>query len=192
MVDERLVQPIDAYDCGMQLNQYRTNGVLLNNYGLQSIFAAMACGFIDKEPYPISGFNKCVNLGKEIIKNEINACEKELIADNILSRYIANLRTKILILDLAIPFKQTMANNNIWAIISPNENDDGSWCVVLKNMDAPGYSFHSDWIANPRSCGIAGVKFIHKGGHFAICETKESAIELTESLFKILQIPLEI
>ncbi|MCC6323797.1 MYG1 family protein [Candidatus Nomurabacteria bacterium] len=184
LVDQKIVQPIDANDNGIDTFSLKNAGGL---YVIQNFLYAFRPTWKEPAEYDIAFF-KCVDFAKILLKREIVRARAQVEAKNIIeSFYEKALDKRIIELDAQYPWKDfILQHEEPLYIISPK---DGMWRIecVLKER----YSFENrkslpeSWAglrdeALEKVTGVKGASFCHNGRFLIVAKTRVAIIELAK------------
>ena len=185
MVETKLVMPIDAIDNGINLSNSIIEGV--SDYTLsKTIWAIGESG--EKEEMGVL-FNQCLDFAYLIIKSEIKKAELAIEGELAVEKEIKRQNEPaILILESYYPWVHAVSRyKKVMFVIFPNKGDE-RWCIQAARDDSVKFgndraSFPESWrsLAGEeleKASGLVGASFCHKGGFFAIGNTKEVAVEM--------------
>lgn len=193
IVDESIVQPIDASDTGYE--SFRAEKESLNTYVLDIMI---------KSFNPIKGRNedaykmflKAVNIAFDILEREIyKAKQKKIDMEKVKEIYENTEDKRILVFDEIMSFGKVLDDipEPIYSI-SPGESGE-DWRVYAipvnsRNSYNQRKKFPEDWggLRNEefeRVSGVVGAKFCHRAGFLCGAKTKDGALELAKRSLKV-------
>lgn len=179
-VDKKLVQPIDAYDCGVKLD---------SDFNLGALFAYLRPSFIEVEngtqKWPDKVFEEFCVISELIIKRYIGQVTSSYILERRVAESIYDYHP-VLILDFRVRMSEieTILKNYphiTVVIICQNPKKGDTWTVNIPK-GSPS-KFPEDWLgksgdAFAHACGLPDVDFCHVEGFTLTCKSKETAILL--------------
>ena len=151
--------------------------------------------FFSKEEYGEEYEKDLAEVFKHVFKNYIDMQMFKLSSKKYVESEVKKQSGHILVLRDRAYWQDWIANmpeaKRIWFIVMPTES--GTWkvkpvpCKYKPNGYRKGFPFA--WYgyrkeAGDNSLGIEGVSFIHNEGFLAICETLESAIQLSRKAYE--------
>jgi uncharacterized UPF0160 family protein len=185
-IDETLVQPIDANDCGIN-----TIEPIIPNcfpYTVQSIVWTRLPSWREEDVINLNReFHSLVLFAKGIISREIEKGKDNLMAKEEVTRAYDQSRDKaIIILEQNYPFEETLVQypEPIY-VVSPRL--DGTWRVGAVPTAVGSYTlrkpFPEAWggfsnEALQTMTGVKGALFSHRANFLVVAKDKESALKL--------------
>lgn len=183
MIDEKLVQAIDANDNGVDLSI--TNGPA-NPYFIQSAFYSFRPSWKEPQDYD-SQFFKVVDIAKKILEREILKSKDSFDGEKFIYEiYQKSENKKLLIFDLKYPWEEnTVKYSEPLIVVAPRP--DGRWKAeaVFKKIGGMErrISFPVSWAGNRddelvQITGVSDAIFCHNGLFMVVAKSKEGAIAL--------------
>lgn len=179
-LDKELVQPIDAYDCGVKVD---------SGFNLGALFAYLRPSFIEIEngtqKRPDNVFEEFCVMAELIIKRFIGQVTSSYILERRVTESIYDYHP-VLILDFRVRMSEieTILKNYphiTVVIVCQNPNKGDTWTVNIPK-GSPS-TFPKDWLGKSgdsfaHACGLPDVDFCHVEGFTLTCKSKETAILL--------------
>jgi len=184
MIDEKLVQSIDANDNGINLFDVRGD---VSPYTIQDLLFCYRPSWKEKQDYD-KAFMELVPIAVKIISREIIKTRDSLEASNIVNKAYEKAEDKrIVILDGHYPWGEILYQHK--EVIYVVSVKSGLWRVEAVRKEKYGFEtrkpFPESW-AGKRDDDLAeitGVKdatFCHNGRFLAVAKSKEGAMELAQ------------
>lgn len=185
MVDQKIVQPIDAHDNGYAFVEYLYDDV--REYSINSICASFGATWKEQDRYD-EAFMEVVHVLEKIIRREIkNAQDKAEAIPLVEAMYERAQDKRIVVLDEYYPWSDTLQKyTEILYVISPNKQKT-IWRInatqdslFVNRKDLP-----QEWAGLRdadlvRVSGVEGAIFCHRKLFMAAATTKESALLLAK------------
>jgi uncharacterized UPF0160 family protein len=185
IVDEKLVQIIDAGDNGHNLFENKIDDV--DPYSMDKSFGSFGATWKEEDNYD-EAFVEVVKIAKRILEREIILAKGKVEAIPIIEESYKNSDDKrLLILDLLLPFKLFVKKNkDILFVISPVK-DKSLWRInAVQNKHFENRKDLPKKWAGLRDgelekvTGVEGSKFCHRNLFLAVAYSKESALKLAK------------
>ena len=188
LIDESLVQPIDASDTGYE--DFKSSKENLRTYVMDS--AVKSFNPTDEEGYEKAHelFLEFVEIAKKILKRELISKENKIKGFKRVEESYENTEDKrIIILEEGGSWREILVSHpEPIYVIFPTVDNDG-FMIQAVNTKMSGYEvrkpFPENWCGKgfennelEKESGVAGAKFCHLKGFLCVSETKEQAIEL--------------
>ena len=184
MIDEKLVQSIDANDNGINLFDVKGD---VSPYTIQDLLFCYRPSWKEKQDYD-KAFMELVPIAVKIISREIIKTRDSLEASNIVNKAYEKAEDKrIVILDGHYPWGEILYQHK--EVIYVVSVKSGLWRVEAVRKEKYGFEtrkpFPESW-AGKRDDDLAeitGVKdatFCHNGRFLAVAKSKEGAMELAQ------------
>ena len=184
MIDEKLVQSIDANDNGINLFDIKGD---VSPYTIQDLLFCYRPSWKEKQDYD-KAFMELVPIAVKIISREIIKTRDSLEASNIVNKAYEKAEDKrIVILDGHYPWGEILYQHK--EVIYVVSVKSGLWRVEAVRKEKYGFEtrkpFPESW-AGKRDDDLAeitGVKdatFCHNGRFLAVAKSKEGAMELAQ------------
>ena len=188
MLDEKLVQFIDAEDNGVKISKNLFEGV--NVYSVYDFFISFTPTWNEEDVDVDAVFKDCVNMAKEVLKREIKIAKDMKKAEEFVKVCYENSEDKrIVVLDRYYPWKDFVVNfpeplfvvypsfkGDLWhAQTVPVEND------AFKSRKALPQSWAGKRDADlVEITGVDDAVFCHNKSFLAVAGSKEGAIALAK------------
>ena len=192
-IDQKIVQPIDAIDNGVDIAKPVFEGVM--TYGVDQVFLNNIPTWKEEKENIDDVFKKLVKKVKEFLLREIEVTKADVEGKNIIVNSYNNSSDKrIVILENDFPrylYQNTLSlfPEPIYAIVPSGHSSMWKVEAIRKSLDTMENRklFPESWRGffdgDPKLGEVAGVSdatFCHKGGFLVIALTKEGAIKLAE------------
>lgn len=184
IVDEKLLQPIDALDAGMDVYDSSINLVLIDD-----IVKLYRPTWKEENPDFDKGFNKALNFAKDILEKQIERANLHKEAEDLVSKAVKNKNQDYLVLDQKAPWKEIVVNKypNVKFCVHPGPYNNWVCNAVPIRMDSfeKRSYFPEQWrgLEGENLQNVSGVEdagFCHRVGFIAAADSKEGAIKLVE------------
>lgn len=190
-IDQKLAQPIDVADNGIQIIETKVEGVYPYDVGL--FFNAFIPSWkegsanIDNIFMEVVGFAKMV-LTREISKRK-DLAEVKMIVDEV---YKESENKRLIIFDKFYSAREFLAEYPE-PLFTVFPRDDGSWAVAAIRTESHSFddrkSLPESWAGKrdgelEKVTGVAGSVFCHRGRFLAVAKTKEAILKLAEIALK--------
>ena len=190
LIDESLVQPIDASDTGYE--DFKSSKKNLRTYVMDS--AVKSFNPTDEEGYEKAQklFLEFVEIAKKILARELISTEHKIKGFKMVESAYENAEDKrIIILNEGGSWREILVSHTEpLYVIFPTVDSDG-FMIQAVNKEISGYevrkSFPKNWRGKgmennelEKETGIAGTKFCHLKGFLCVTKTKEQAIAIAE------------
>ena len=188
LIDESLVQPIDASDTGYE--DFKSTKENLRTYVMDS--AVKSFNPTDEEGYEKSQelFLEFVEIAKKILKRELICAENKIKGFKMVEEAYEKAQDKrIIILEEGGSWREILVSHpEPLYVIFPTVDNDG-FMIQAVHSGMSGYEvrkpFPENWCGKgienkelEKESGIVGAKFCHLKGFLCVTDTKEQAIEL--------------
>ncbi|MFA6274520.1 MAG: MYG1 family protein [Candidatus Paceibacterota bacterium] len=188
MIDFKLVQPVDAFDNGINLVELKHEVV---PYLIQHMFLAMHLTWREDKSKTDEMFLKCVEIAKVILKREIIQTTDALLAEIDLIKIYENTEDKrLIILDRKYPYEEILNRfKEPIYVIFQREDENKFWEVEAVRDNFKSFvnrkDFPKSWAGLreeelQKVSGVPDAVFCHKGIFMAIAKSKEGAIKLAQ------------
>lgn len=185
IVDEKLVQPVDANDIGVNIYKNLFNEIY--PYTIDLIIKTFYSTWQEKDNFD-EKFKDAVSFATHIIKREIKIAEAEFLAEEVvLKSYKSSGDKRIILLDKKYPFHETLDDfKDVMYVLYPKE-ERRVWYVEAAKVTPKGFEqrnpFPSAWRGKVDSeltkvTGVPDATFCHNNGFLAVAKSKEGAIKL--------------
>lgn len=192
-IDQKIVQPIDARDNGVDISKPIFDGVV--SYEADQVFLNYKPTWKEYNKDVDSIFKKQVKKVKELLLREIEVAKTDVEGENIIFDSYQNSSNKqIVILKNDFPrylYQGTLSKfpEPIYVVFPSGHNDMWKVEAIRKSPDTMENRklFPESWrgFSNEDSklkeiTGVSDVSFCHRGGFLIIAFSKEGAIKLAE------------
>jgi uncharacterized UPF0160 family protein len=187
MIDKRLVQPIDAFDNGLDLTE---NKYEISNFLIQHFFLDMSPTWREGSSIMDEMFFKSVSMAKEILEREIIQIQDAILAEQeIISIYKNTKDKRIIILDKNYPYEYVLNSFPEPLFVIYPRTSDNYWGVKAIREDPKNFknrkNFPENWAGQrdeelQKITGVKDAIFCHKALFLAVAKTQEGAIKLAE------------
>jgi uncharacterized UPF0160 family protein len=186
LVDESIVQPIDASDTGYE--DFQSDKKDLRTYVMDSFVKDFNPTSDEDYEKSYELFMESVSIAKRVLSRKIISTKSKVKAlKKVREIYESTEDKRIIILEEGGSWKEFLIDKpEPLYVIFPTSDSDG-WMVQGVNTKPTGYdlrkSFPENWCGKSaeeleKEIGIEGVKFCHLKGFLCVTKTKEQAIEL--------------
>ncbi|MFA6340929.1 MAG: MYG1 family protein [Candidatus Paceibacterota bacterium] len=187
-IDEKIIQPIDAEDNGIELCKNSFEGISSYSFGDYLFsFNPTWKGKGDS----IKAFEDAVSEAKKMFVMEIRKAKDNLIgADIVKDIYNKTEDKRIIVLDNDYSWKKILINYPEPLFVVSQKSEDGTWSAVAVNkLHGSKFevrmSFPESWKgmrdeALAKMTGVSDAIFCHNGRFIAVARSKEGAIKLAE------------
>ncbi|MFB6246555.1 MAG: MYG1 family protein [Candidatus Pacearchaeota archaeon] len=184
IVDEKLLQIIDARDSGMDVFDSKINLFLVDD-----VVKLYRPTWKEKNPDFDKGFKKALNFAKDILVGEIERANLHKEAEDLVSKAVKDKNQKYIVLDQKAPWKEIIVNNhlNVKFCIHPGPYDN--WIcnaapVSMDSFEKRAY-FPKEWRGLEReelqeASEVDDAGFCHRAGFIAAADSRKGAIKLVE------------
>ena len=193
IVEEHIVEPIDAIDNGISIYTPKISGVF--PYDISYIVSIFNLSFKNVDSDPYDEFIKILPFAKNILLNEIKKSKDQ----EYIEKYISNAvekkdkDSKVLILDIYIPRVeiniQTIKYKDVLFVVVPADKKFKSWKVLAVSDSINSFenrkNLPDSWAGLKdeelqKISGVADATFCHRGHFLAGAKSKEGAIKLAQ------------
>lgn len=193
MVDEKLVQVIDATDNGQLKN---TNQFNIETLSLSKLISLYNSNW-NEEQNQDSKFLEAIEFATNIFNKLLETFESKIKAKEIIKEKIKKTRNNILILEKFVPWKETILENesqeakNILYVITPSNREGYTIMAVPKEVGTfeVRKPFPKSWAGLRdeelvKETGVETATFCHNNKFLCVTKTKEDAIALAKLAIK--------
>lgn len=186
LVDEKLVQPVDANDTGF-ISSAAKNGEF-DNYVLDRVAGAFNPSW--SEPYEdaYNNFMYLVSFAEALIDREIvRATDAVQGMQEVEKVYQAADDKRVIILEKGYPWKEVLVDKSEPLFVIYPEVDTDRFMIQAVNVAKSGYetrkAFPKAWAGLvddelQQASGIAGARFCHSACFLCVNDTKEGAVQM--------------
>lgn len=187
VVDQRLVQPIDALDNGISITKEIFSGI--RPYDISSVIGIMNQSCSDYSDSCLnSKFAEAVKLAEQIINLEISSAKLALEGKKIFSEaYSKSEDKRLVILDQDCAWEGSMLDfKEVLFVVYPKE---GYWRIKAVRLASNTFenrkNLPESWAGKTgedlsRATGVPGGVFCHNTPFIAVAETKEGAVKMAQ------------
>lgn len=191
-IDRRLVQPIDAFDNGVEL--FTRNDYDVSPYTVQNVFFALEPSWGETVSYD-QGFLDAVALAKKILSREILKEQQNVKASKVVQKAYEDAPDKRLVVIESEPvIRRVDVTESLSQYPEPlyfvrEHEDAGKWQVVCIVDDIRSFKNRKDlpaaWAGKRDDelaavTGVADAVFCHSGRFICVANSKEGALKLAE------------
>lgn len=189
IIEERLVQPIDAHDNGVAIAEYKFEGI--REYGIGDFLHSYLEGDTHDQEVLYKTFMHNVNMARELLEREIRSAKKTAEGEKkVRDLYAKSPDKRIIELpDGSLPWKSALAEEpEILYAIYPRP--DGDWGLgVMPDFTKPYGNqkkpLPMEWAGREKEelqkiTGVPGAKFVHRARFMASAATKKDAMALAK------------
>ena len=189
IIEQGLVEPIDAFDNGINLVELKNEKIV--PYLIQHMFLSMHLTWREDKSKMDEMFMKSVDIAKEVLTREIIQANDTLLAEDILIKIYKDTDDKrIIVLDKKYPYEEILNRFKEPAYVVFQRSDEyGSWEVEAVRDNFKSFenrkNFPSTWAGLKdeelqKVTGVSDAVFCHKALFMAIAKSKEGAIKLAK------------
>lgn len=193
IIDQYLVQPIDATDNGVDIAKPIFSGLL--PYRVNEVIGSFMPTWQEPFQNTEKAFYEALILAKKIIEREIVKTQSEIEANRCLGEaYEKSNDKRILILGKHYPMSDILSSiPEVLLIVRPRGESGESWSVKTVRKSSDSFenrkSLPASWggLENEslqKITGVADAIFCHKGLFLAAAKSKEGAVKLAEIALK--------
>lgn len=193
MIEERLVQPIDAMDNGLDI-QKTSQKQDVHPYLIHDMVNSFRPAWNEKNRTNDWAFLEVVAIAKKVLKREIILANSKIKAEeHVIAACEKAEKKQIVILNDLYPWTETLLDYpKILFIVRPDENE-GRWRV--RTVPRSLYSFENrkdlprSWAGKQglelqKITGVRDALFCHNKRFVAVAESKRGALELAKLAIK--------
>jgi uncharacterized UPF0160 family protein len=189
-LDERLVQFIDAEDCGVEL--YKNSKII--PYTVYDMVDSMNPINVNNKSDFEAPFIRAVDLVSDLLKREIDRANSVSDArDKLLNLLKGRKNKQYIVLDGKIMwYEPAIKDTNLKFIIDKNSSRKDWGATAIPKVEGsynPRVAFPKSWAGLTNNelekvSGVKGALFCHLGRGFVATKTKEAAIEMVKIALK--------
>lgn len=188
MIDEKLVQPIDAQDNGVDIGQ----DIFINVHDYTIFDAISVLNPTWQEPRELSNelFLKAVRLSRWVLMREIDKARAIVDAEKMIDKIYSETEDKrILVIDKDYPWKAILCKYKEPLYVIRYDEENNHWRIVTVKLDKHTIKsrkdFPEEWAGKTdaelqKVSGVRDAVFCHKASFICISKTKEGALELAK------------
>lgn len=191
VVDKKMVQPIDAADCGYEMFHVTKKGLMPYFFG--SMLKALMPTWRDKENVD-DVFMSLLPIARLVLQKEIQKAQYffEDIKE-VKETYKRTEDKRVIVLEHPMAWKSILSQKKEPIFVVHPDNNTGEWVIacVIKNPRAHEYRklLPKSWSAKKgaeleKITGVKGAEFCHMKRFIGKAWTKEAAIEMAKLAFK--------
>ncbi len=186
ILDERLIQPIDAEDNGVKISSSLFKGI--TPYTAQDLFSTFSPTWKEKDIDTDAVFESCVNIAKRVLEREIKTAQDMKEAERIIEKHYEDaIDRRVVILDKYYPWKIVIPKYpEPLFVVYPSLSGD-AWHAqgVPKHKDSfrPRLPFPERWAGKMDSelakvTGVEDATFSHNKRFLSGAKSREGAEKL--------------
>lgn len=185
-IDEKLIQPIDASDNGIQTIEITK----LTPYTINQMIKSFNPDWQNEKQDYNSNFLKALKIAIYILKQEISKANGIMIAKSIVRKAIKKSDGKIIILDKFCPWKKTIIeeSNAKYLIYPSSDNWHAQTVPISIDSFESRKPFPKEWGGKTKDLanitGINDAYFCHRKLFICGAKSKEGAIKLAKLALK--------
>lgn len=186
-VDRKIIQPIDAIDCGIQFMESKVDGIFL--YDVGEYFEAFWPTWMEEQVDIDNIFSNLVSIAQKLLQREIIKNHHKLAARLIAEKaYYESKDKRLIVLDKYCPVGEFLSKypeplfrifpgiGGDWRLEAIRNNDN----YFVNRKDLP-----QSWAGKKdeeleRITGVVGATFCHQGIYLAGAKTKEAILKMAE------------
>lgn len=191
-IDRRLVQPIDAFDNGVEL--YTLNGYDVSPYIIQNVFMALEPAWGESVTHDQDFFDALV-LAKKILSREIVQEQQNVKAFSVIEKAYKEASDKrVIVVESDPTIRRTILMEVLSRYPEPiyiirKHEDEGKWQVICAVDDIRSFTNRKDlpaaWAGKHDGelaavTGVPDATFCHNSRFIAVTCSKEGALKLAE------------
>lgn len=187
-IDQVLVQPIDAWDNGIQFSETKIEG--LYPYNIKSITYAFRPTWKEEEANLDEIFSTLVSYAKVLLEREIKHVVDDMDAEkNVLQAYEKAEDKRLIILDERYPWEEMFSKIPEPLFVIYPKRVDNTWSLKAVRNDLNSYESRKNlpesWAGKSgeefeKITGVPGSIFCHNNRFLAVAQTKEATLKLAE------------
>lgn len=187
VVDKKMVQPIDAADCGVEMFHIVRKGLMPYFFG--TALKALMPTWRDEEDID-DIFMSLQPIVQLILQKEIQKAQYFFEDIKLVKETYKNAKDKeIIVLEHPLAWKSILSQKKEPMFVVHPDNNTGEWVIacVIKNPRAHEYRklLPQSWAAKKsieleKTTGIKGAEFCHQKRYIAKAWTKEAAVKMAE------------
>ena len=186
LIDEKLVQPIDAFDNGLDLTNSTHSAA---PYLIQHFFFSLRPGWSEKNRDMYKSFTEAVGFARIILEREIFSARDSVKTEVIIRRaYESAPDRRVIVFDREYPWKDIL-NKFPEPLFAVYPRPAGNWEAEAvrdnpssfknrKNFPAVWGGLRDEELV--RVSGVSDAVFCHRGLFMAVAKSKEGAVTLAQ------------
>ncbi len=188
MIEKKLVEPIDAFDNGLNLVELKHE---ITPYLIEHMFLSMHPSWREDKSKMDEIFQKSVVIAKEILKREIIQTRDTLLAEaDLIKIYESTVDKRIIMLDKKYPYEEILNRFKEPVYVVFQRGDESKFWeaeavrdnfrsfVNRKNFPKAWAGLREEELQ--KVSGVPDAIFCHKGLFMVVAKSKEGAIKLAE------------
>ena len=190
LVDERLVQAVDAADCGelSELAHLKSReDVKLSTCNVSRVVAMYNPPRQERLPHRYDeAFARAVEMARILLEAQVQRVYEFVEAAHVVEH--ADDGSPLLVLDTYVPWQQHVGEHHLF-VLSPALDGSGWMIETVQDDFVPRHPFPQPWAglrdeALARISGVSDVIFCHRARFIAAARSKQGALELIERALK--------
>ena len=191
-VDQKLVQPVDAADCGIDSFKLTELGVF--PYILHHVVASFRPTWKEERDGAMTfdeGFARAMEIAKQVILREVIIANDRLEGENIVTELYRKAEDKrIIVIDGQYPWEWILVQfSEPLYIVKPDHENGGKWKVKTVRVGVDSFESRKDlpraWAGKSGAelaeiSGVADALFCHTKLFIAVAGSKEGALALAQ------------
>ena len=191
VVDKKLVQPIDAADCGYLM--FKTTQKGLSPYFFSNAIKSLAPTW--RDDYHVDDiFTEMIPFVQRVLRNEIQKAHYFFLDIELVKKtYKEAENRKIIVLEHSLPWKSVLSQKKEPVYVIHPDQNTGEWviaCVILNpRSDKYRKLLPKAWGGKKKEelekiTGVKGAEFVHTKLFIGKAWTKEAAVAMAEKALK--------
>lgn len=187
-VDEKVIQPIDAEDNGIEI--YKNIFKNIFPYRMSDYIFTFNPTWTERKTNSLKFFEKAVALAKEILKREIKKVEDDILGEKMVREIYEKTKDKrIIILDNNYSWKKIISSYPEPLFVIRQIDENKSWRVNAVNSEGLEFKsrlgFPMAWAGKESEelveiTGVSDAIFCHNQRFMCAVKSKEGAVELAK------------
>jgi len=187
-LDIYLVQPIDAWDNGIEFSDTKIDGVY--PYTIKSITYAFRPTWKEEDANLDAIFNTLVSYAKILLNREIRHVADDTDAEkSVMEAFQKTEDKRVIVLDERYPWEEILNKMSEPLFVVYPKRVDGTWSLKTIRNDLNSYTSRKDlpesWAGKSgedleKVTGVAGSIFCHNNRFLAVAKTREAIMQLAE------------
>lgn len=185
-LDAYLVQPIDAWDNGIEFSDTKIEGVY--PYSIKSITYAFRPTWKEEDTDLDVVFNTLVSYAKILLEREIRHVTDDADAEkSVIEAFQKTEDKRVIVLDERYPWEDILNKMPEPLFVVYPKRVDGTWSLKAIRNDLNSYTSRKDlpesWAGKSgedleKVSGVSGSIFCHNNRFLAVAKTREAIMEL--------------
>lgn len=187
-IDQRLVQPVDAMDNGINFMKSEKEGLYM--YDIKDISMIYKPTGVEDDQILEENFKYLTGIFKNLLEREVKVLKDIKKSEEAVKEIIAeNKDQTLLILDKDYDYEGIMSMYDYILLVVYPKREDKTWAVEAVRGDMRSYKSRIDlpfeWAGKRdedlrKATGVEDAIFCHTGRFIAVAGSKEGAIKLAE------------